>query len=103
MADINITSESLSGYLESFKSEMDKMNQVLSEIEQATTGAKGIWEGEASDTVLGAIESFQQVFSDINAKNENYVTFLNSVIEKYTEADQSGVNTVDSNINSFSV
>ncbi len=103
MADISITSESLASNLSSFKAEMDKMTTLLSEIETATTNAKASWEGNASDIVMGQIETFQAVFSEIQAQNQKYEEFINSVIDKYTEADNSGISSVESNINSYSI
>lgn len=104
MADgISITSESLASNLSSFQAEMGKMDTLLSEIETATSNAKSSWEGNVSDMVMGQIEAFQAVFSEIKAQNEKYEQFINSVIDNYTESDNNSISSVESNINSYSI
>ena len=94
---IDITAEALSGYLSSFQSEMGKMQTLMGEIKTATSNIKNAWQGTASDALLGKVESFQQVFETVEEKNQNYVTFLNSVIESYTTADQMQTDSMESN------
>ena len=101
--NIKITSQELSTLLGQFKGEMEKMENLLTSVKDATTNAKSIWEGEASDTVLGAVEDFQKVFDDVNEKNRKYADFINEVISKYTSIDESQISLVESNANSYSV
>lgn len=101
--NINITAEALSAYLSQFQSEMAKMDTLLAEIQTATSDAKGNWQGAASDAVMGQIENFQKVFDQVKEQNTKYVTFLNSVISKYTAADNRGISSVESNIGSYSI
>ena len=101
--NINITAESLTSNLSSFQAEMAKMTALLGEIETATSTIKGKWEGAASEYVLSKVEQFQKVFTDVNAQNEKYVNFMNSVIDKYTTADNSGINSVESHVGSYSI
>lgn len=101
--NIKITSQELSALLNQFKGEMEKMEALLTSVKDATTNAKTIWEGEASDTVLGAVEQFQKVFDEVNEKNKTYADFINEVIGKYTAVDESQITSVESNANSYSV
>lgn len=101
--NIKITSQELSTLLGRFKGEMEKMENLLTSVKDATTNAKSIWEGDASDTVLGAVEDFQKVFDDVNEKNRKYADFINEVIGKYTSIDESQISLVESNANSYSV
>lgn len=101
--NIKITSQELSTLLGQFKGEMEKMENLLTSVKDATTNAKSIWEGDASDTVLGAVEDFQKVFDDVNEKNRKYADFINEVISKYTLIDESQISLVESNANSYSV
>ncbi len=101
--NIKITSQELSSLLNQFKGEMGKMETLLNSIKDATTNAKTIWEGEASDTVLGAVENFQKVFDTVNEQNQKYAAFLNTVISKYSEEDESQITSVESNADSYGV
>jgi uncharacterized protein YukE len=102
MADgINITSESLSSLLSSFKGEMEKMQTLMADIKSSTDNAKSIWEGTTSDAVLGQIENFQKVFEPIEEQNKKYVEFINTTIEAYENEDNAQINTVESNASSY--
>lgn len=102
MADgIDITSESLSSILSSFKAKMESMQTLMSEISSSTENAKSIWEGATSDAVLGQIENFQKIFESIEQQNEKYVAFINTTIEAYQNADEAQINAVESNASSY--
>jgi uncharacterized protein YukE len=102
MADkVDITAESLADNLASFQSKMNQMQTLVGEIKSATSKAKNMWQGSASDTVMGQIESYQKVFEDVDTQNQKYVTFLNSVIDSYKKADQSDTDTLDNNASNF--
>jgi uncharacterized protein YukE len=100
---IKIDTASLAGNLGEFQAQMASMQKLMGSIKSATSGIKGSWQGNSSDIVLGAIEQFQEVFQSIEEQNKKYVTFLNSVIDSYTEADNSQVSAMESNSGSFSV
>lgn len=100
---IKLTSQELSSLLGQFKGEMAKMETLLNSVKDATTNAKTIWEGEASDAVLGAIENFQKVFDTVNEQNQKYAEFLNTVISEYSKEDQNQINSVESNADSYGV
>lgn len=87
--NINVSSQSIADSLSQFEAEMAKMNTLFNEIKTGTTDVKNYWEGEASDAMLAEIETVQQSFEQVEQQNQKYTSFLNSVIDKYTAADQS--------------
>lgn len=101
MSDITVQSASVSSLLSEFQGEMGKLDTLLNKIDKETSEAKSIWEGDASDATISAIEKFKDVFDTIKEQNEKYVTFLNSVIEKYTDEDTEEKTFVSTNDNVF--
>ena len=101
MSDITVQSASVSSLLSEFQGEMGKLDALLNKIDKETSEAKAIWEGDASDATISAIEKFKDVFESIKEQNEKYVEFLNSVIEKYTDEDTQEKTFVTTNDNVF--
>ena len=86
---IDVTSSSISSSIGEFKNEMINMDKLFEKIETDTKNAKSYWQGSASDMTLSHIEEFSDIFEAIKKQNEKYVDFLNEVIEKYTDEDES--------------
>ena len=101
--DIDIVTESLASNLSAFQSEMSKMQTLMGEIRASTAGAKAAWKGSASDQVIGDIEAFQQVFEQVDAQNQKYVTFLNTVINSYTAEDAAEGSSLSANAANYTV
>ena len=101
MSDITVQSASVSSLLSEFQSEMGKLDALLNKLDSETSSAKSIWEGNASDATISEIEKFKNVFDSIKEQNEKYVSFLNSVIEKYTDEDTEEKTFVSTNDNVF--
>jgi uncharacterized protein YukE len=98
---VDINAESLASTLASFQAKMTQMQTLVGQIKSATTSVKSVWEGTASDAVLGQIESYQKVFEDVDAQNQKYVAFLNSVINTYKTADENDTNAVENDASSY--
>lgn len=99
--DIKVETGSISGLLGEFQSQLSSLESLFGTIESETASAKGIWEGNASDTTLEAISQFNKVFDSIKEQNKVYAEFLKTVIEKYTDEDQSESNQMNSNSDYF--
>ena len=100
---IDIVTESLATNLNEFQSDMNKMETLLGEIKASTSRAKSSWKGSASDSVIGGLETFQQVFEQVTAQNKKYIAFLNTVIERYIAEDDSEKSSMESNASSYTV
>lgn len=103
MSNLKVESAGIASQVASFQAQMGKMNTLLAAIQTATSNAKTIWQGQASDALLGQIEAFQKVFDEVTAQNEKYVSFLNSTVEYYQTEETAEIGDVSSNIRSYSV
>lgn len=100
---ISITSGGVREKLEEFKVQMDLMNALFKKIKGTTVGAKGFWEGNQSDLILGSFENFQKIFDEVTKQNEVYVKFLNGVISAYSTNDREKTKAVEEHIGSYSM
>ena len=101
MDNISIKSKSVVELLELFKEDMNKLDGLNEKIKTTTSNIKSTWEGNASDATLEQVKKFDNLFGEISNQNEKYVEFLNSVIEKYTDIDNSDINYVNTHVNSY--
>ena len=101
MSNITVESKTIVEQLESFKAEMTKLDSLMDKIDSKSNAISQSWEGNVSDTILSSIRSFRSTFDNIRAQNEKYVTFLNGVIEKYTDEDSSETSFVNDNKYAF--
>ena len=100
-SNIYVETGSITEQLSSFKEQMTQLETLFTRVDQEIKDTKEIWEGSASETTLAEIEKLKKLFDSIKSKNEKYSTFLDTVIEKYTEEDEEEINTVDSNEKAF--
>ena len=101
MGNISIESKSVVELLELFKEDMDKLNNLNGKIKSTTANIKNTWEGNASSATLEQVKKFDNLFEEIDNQNRKYVDFVNLVIEKYTDIDNSDINYVNSHVNAF--
>lgn len=85
--NIKIVSSNIVSQLSKFQSEIKKMESLFDEIESKTSKVNSFWEGKGSESAIIAIKSFMETFNDVKNQNEKYVSFLNTIIDKYTTAD----------------
>lgn len=100
---IELDSNTVKSTLNEFKGEMEKMSTLLSEIEESNKNAKQIWEGDASDYVLGELETFKALFNEMKMKNVTYASFIANVINAYAQETRSEIKTVEENVDSFNL
>ena len=101
MSYLKIESETIVDLLESFKAEMNNLDNLMDKIDSKTTNISKSWEGNVSDEILTSIRNFRTTFDSIRTQNVKYVGFLNGVIEKYTDEDTSKSSYMHDNKYSF--
>ena len=101
MDNILVESSSITAQLEAFKGEMNKLDSLFAKMDEELSSTKNMWEGNASETTLAEISKLKALFDSIQEKNTKYTEFLNVVIEKYTDLDDSNIETVESNQKAF--
>ena len=101
MDNIYVESSSITAQLDAFKGEMTKLEALFARVDEEIAAAKTIWEGDASDATLAEIEKLNKLFDEVKKDNQKYVEFLNIVIEKYTDEDDTNIRTVASNEKAF--
>ena len=101
MGNITVESQTIVELLESFKGEMTNLDNLMDKIDGKTDSISKSWEGNVSETILTSVRNFKTDFDNIRAQNEKYVSFLNGVIEKYTDEDDSNRSFVDENKYAF--
>ena len=84
---ISIDSIPVVNLLELFKGEMKKLDDLVEKLDTETQDIKRTWQGKASDYTLSNIEKFKKIFDDIKKKNEGYIKFVDSTVEKYKALD----------------
>ena len=100
-SNIKVESQTIVELLNSFQKEMTNLDNLIGKINTKNNEIKNSWEGNVSDTVLTSISNFNTIFDNIRTQNEKYVNFINSVIEKYTDEDESKKSFVNENEYSF--
>ncbi len=101
MGNISVDSISVTNTLELFKSEMLKLDALVSELNTDTKGIKVTWRGRASDEALTRIDSFNYTFDSIKNKNKDFINFVDSTIAKYKALDESERQFVEQRVNDF--
>ena len=101
MDKIKFQSDSVTELISEFKKQMDKMDNLSNKLKEETTNMKSVWEGIASDDVLSKIDEFKKVFDEVKTQNEKYVNSLNIIIEKYSEEENSNIDAVNNNVDSY--
>ena len=89
MNHISLDSLSVSQLLELFKKEMQNLDDLVTKLNFETNEIKKSWEGRASDQNTERINGLNTTFESIKKKNEGYVKFIDSTIERYKSLDES--------------
>ena len=87
--NISLNSVPVSVLLETFKNEMKKLDALVNKLDFETQKIKQTWQGTASDETLEKIDKLKIVFDGIKTSNERYVKFVDYVVDKYKELDES--------------
>ena len=96
---IKVGTESIASSLNEFKQEMNKMELLFDEVMNKTSQVHDYWSGTVGDATVAAIQKLSEKFERIDDLNENYVKFLNTVIDKYTHTENKISSTIDETAN----
>lgn len=100
-SNISVETKTIASLLEDFKKEMINLDTLLNKVSSETEKMKAYWEGKASDDTLTRISGYKKIFDSIREQNIKYAEFVDSVMEKYTDADKDEKDFVESHITSF--
>lgn len=98
---VDIDSVPVINLLELFKGEMLKLDGLVDKLSTESSQIKNSWQGTGSDSTASTIEVLKKMFEEIKTKNESYVKFVDSTINKYKAMDNSQLNFVDTSKGSF--
>lgn len=87
MQDKLILKEGLANTTSEIKAKMDKMESLFAEVKGETAKLKDFWESPSGAVTQVYLSELVAAFDDINIKNAEYVTFLNEMVQKYSDLD----------------
>ncbi len=100
---INISSEALASLMVEFGEEIVSMKELLDDVKERTNDISQVWDGDDSESTMHAFSEFRSQFDTINESNENYLKFLENVINTYTNYDDTVSNNITGSNNTFDI
>lgn len=87
--NIYIDSEKLKDEIEKFKALNTDMNILFSNIKKETETLKEYWDTKTSLNVFNEFSNFYNDLENIKSKNDEYINFLNNVVNSsYLESNE---------------
>jgi uncharacterized protein YukE len=99
--NMSMKSAELMETLGQFQNKMNEMESLVDEIKAATRNIKASWRGKTGEETIGKIESYQEVFDEIDKQNQKYVEFINTTIDNYKANENARNYHLDHNSSNF--
>jgi len=101
--NIKFISDDFQSNLLSLQEEVKKANNLLEDVNNKINSLHNFYEGEMSELYLEEMNKFTVSFPDIKTKTENYITFLNNVMERYKKMEEAVNKSINDGIKGLSI
>ena len=98
MTNLKIDTNALSAEVEKIKAKRERLSEIYDELKKNNEELKDNWNSKTSEVVFNNFEDFYVGYQEQLNNLQNDIDFLNALIEKYKEFENSNNKVIDENI-----
>ena len=96
MATIDFNKNEVNATISSLTEEYDSLDNKFKEMNQKKDELTSFWDATEAETFKNQLENVSAMFEKFQNKYESFLTFLNSVVNSYSEDEEKFISSINS-------